>query len=116
MPELWQYTPNFIDQSATQVMYRLSYRDILVPRQRTETFTMTPQEIVDYKRKWLGTARHETKIHSDYHRATRTWLKDHVPKHQWHIQEHTNVYESTVIFEQRNHQDSYLHWYGDKRA
>ena len=40
---------------------------------------MTPQEIVDYKRRWMGTARHETKIHSDYHRATRTWLKDHVP-------------------------------------
>ena len=77
---------------------------------------MTPQEIVDYKRKWLGTARLETKIHSDYTRATRTWLKDHVPKHQYHIQEHTNVYETTVIFEDRLHQDSYLHWYGEKRA
>jgi len=72
---------------------------------------MTPQEIVDYKRKWLGTARHETKIHSDYTSATRTWLKDHVPKHQYHVQEHTNVYETTVIFEDSQHQDSFLHWY-----
>jgi hypothetical protein len=39
---------------------------------------MTPQEIVDYKRRWMGTARNETKIHSDYHSATRTWLKDHI--------------------------------------
>lgn len=77
---------------------------------------MTPQEIVDYKRRWMGTARHETKIHSDYHRATRSWLKDHVPKQQWHIQKWTNVYESTVIFEDKNHQESYLHWYGEKRA
>ena len=77
---------------------------------------MTPQEIVDYKRRWMGKQPFETKIHSDYHRATRSWLKDHVPKHQWHLQEHTNVYESTVIFEDKNHQESYLHWYGEKRA
>ena len=90
-------------------MHRLQNRDTLVLRCRTETFIMTPQEIVDYKRKWLGTARLETKIHSDYTRATRSWLKDHV-------QEHTNVYETTVIFEDRLHQNSYLHWYGEKSA
>ena len=77
---------------------------------------MTPQEIIDYKRKWLGTTRLETKIHSDYTHATRTWLKDHVPKHQYHVQEHTNVYETTVIFEDIVHQNSYLHWYGEKSA
>ena len=77
---------------------------------------MTPQEIVDYKRKWMGYSQLETKIHSDYTSATRCWLKDHVPKHQYHVQEHTNVYETTVIFEDREHQNTYLHWYGEKRA
>ena len=77
---------------------------------------MTPQEIVDYKRKWMGYTQLETKIHSDYTSATRAWLKDHVPKQQYHVQEHTNVYETTVIFEDTKHQDSYLHWYGEKSA
>ena len=51
---------------------------------------MTPQEIVDYKRKWMGYSQLETKIHSDWTGATRCWLKDHVPKQQYHVQEHTN--------------------------
>jgi hypothetical protein len=77
---------------------------------------MTPQDIVDYKRRWMGKNPFETKIHSDYTSGTRVWLKDHVPKQQYHVQEHTNVYETTVIFEDNAHQLSYLNWYGEKRA
>ena len=77
---------------------------------------MTPQEIVDYKRRWMSKHPHETKIHSDYTSGSRAWLKDHVPKQQYHVQEHTNVYETTLIFEDSAHQLSYLNWYGEKSA
>jgi len=72
---------------------------------------MTPQEIVDYKRKWMGTSNLEIHIHSDYTRASRTWLKDHVPKHQYHVMEHTDVYQTSIAFEKNEYQTSYLHWY-----
>jgi len=72
---------------------------------------MTPQEIVDYKRKWMGYSKLEVKIHSDHTSATRSWLKDHVPKQQYHVMEHTNVYETTVVFEDKKHHTSFLHWH-----
>ena len=72
---------------------------------------MTPQEIVDHKRKWMGYSKLEVKIHSDHTRATRYWLKDHVPKHQYHVMEHTNVYETTVVFENASDKKTFLHWH-----
>ena len=72
---------------------------------------MTPQEIADHKRRWMGSAKCRSDIHSDYTRASRSWLKDHVPKHQYHVLEHTDVYQTSIVFENNNHQQSYLVWY-----
>lgn len=57
---------------------------------------MTPQQISDYKRRWMpGT---EVTVHSDLQSQAKEWCKQ-LEKHRYHFKKWTNVYEHTFCFE-----------------
>lgn len=60
---------------------------------------MTPQEIFEYKQRWMRINSHPIRIHSDFRREAKNYCKVQMLSHQWVHKEHTNVYEDTFFFE-----------------
>jgi hypothetical protein len=58
---------------------------------------MTPQQIADYKLKWMP--GYSVGLHSDLMDAAKVWCKRQVPKESWSCSTWTNVYEHTFHFE-----------------
>lgn len=58
---------------------------------------MTPQEIADYKLKWLP--GHSVRLHSDLTDQGKTWCKRLVDKQSWSFTSWTAPYEHTFHFE-----------------
>jgi len=73
---------------------------------------MTPQEIADYKRRWVVGSKYSLRIHSDRRREALDWCKINLSKQQWQHSKFTDVYEDTVSFESRVHYLYFLEWYG----
>ena len=55
---------------------------------------MTPQEISEYKMRWMRDSSHSVRLHSDL---------DTQERHQWKMNTWTNVYEHTFYFENNEH-------------
>lgn len=60
---------------------------------------MTPQEIFEYKRNWMP--GYSVRLHSDLRSQAKDYCKTQMMKHQWNINEYTDVYEDTFYFEHR---------------
>jgi hypothetical protein len=61
---------------------------------------MTPQEIADYKQKWMASGNNNpSRIHSDFDVQAKDWCRRHLERWQWSMQTWTNVYEHTFFFE-----------------
>lgn len=60
---------------------------------------MTPQEISDYRHKWMSNGGYAVKTHSDYEYDAKKWCRDNLNPGAWHFQKYTNVYEHTFFFE-----------------
>ena len=58
---------------------------------------MTPQEIHDYKLKWLP--GNDVKVHSDLTVKAKDWCRRHLERYQWSMTQYTDVYEHTFHFE-----------------
>lgn len=61
--------------------------------------SLTPQQISDYKRKWMMTDPYCVPIHSDLRDRGLTWCKSKLDKETWKHSKFTNVYEDTFYFE-----------------
>ena len=57
---------------------------------------MTPQEITDYKRKWMPGIM--VAVHSDLRTSAKDWMKKYA-KQRYHFKEFTAPYEDTWCFE-----------------
>tara|TARA_R110000796_G_scaffold17427_2_gene53660 strand:+ start:612 stop:848 length:237 start_codon:yes stop_codon:yes gene_type:complete len=66
---------------------------------------MTPQEINEYKLRWMGSSPYSVRLHSDLDTQGKTWCRRNLERHQWKMNTWTNVYEHTFYFE---HQDDSL--------
>jgi hypothetical protein len=58
---------------------------------------MTPQEIGDYKRKWMP--GYSVRLHSDLDIQGKDWCRKHLERYQWSFSQWTAVYEHTFHFE-----------------
>lgn len=77
---------------------------------------MTPQEVSDYKRRWLTSKlKYTYYIHSDRRNESIQWCKDKLQKCQWHHMKFTDVYEDSLSFESRVHYLYFVEWYGWKK-
>ena len=63
---------------------------------------MTPQEIFEYKQRWLGQSSNPVRIHSDLDWKGKDWCRKHLERWQWSFQSWTDVYEHTFYFEDPN--------------
>jgi hypothetical protein len=66
---------------------------------------MTPQEIFDYKVKWLQQTVNASQVHSDLEWEAKQWCKKNLEQHQWDFSKYTDVYEDTFRFETKEIKD-----------
>ncbi len=65
---------------------------------------MTPQEIAEYKQRWMRTGNNNpVRLHSDLDTQGKTWCRRNLERHQWSMTTWTNVYEHTFFFENADH-------------
>lgn len=61
---------------------------------------MTPQEIADYKQRWMCLGNNDPiRIHSDLAIQSKEWCRRHLERHQWKMDTYSDVYEHTFYFE-----------------
>ena len=65
--------------------------------QKGKKYMLTPQQISDYKQKWLP--GHSVRLHSDLTDIGKTWCKRQVSRECWSFTAWTDVYEHTFRFE-----------------
>jgi hypothetical protein len=64
---------------------------------------MTPQEISEYKMRWMRGNPHPVRLHSDLDTEGKTWCRRNLERHWWKMDTWTNVYEHTFYFENSEH-------------
>lgn len=74
---------------------------------------MTPIEIFEYKNKWKPKG-YCVRLHSDLRSEGKDYCKTQMFKHQWDINEYTNVYEDTFLFEHKLDADSFKGYFDPK--
>jgi len=73
---------------------------------------MTPQEISDYKRKWLlGGFYFSVETHTDVREECRDWCKLNCFKWQYDVQRYTEVYQDTFVFHYGDDYTEFKGWY-----
>lgn len=61
---------------------------------------MTPQEISDYKVRWMSTGNNNpVRLHSDLDVQGKDWCRRTLERHEWSFTKYTDVYEHTFFFE-----------------
>lgn len=75
---------------------------------------MTPQQISDYKRKWMASGdNYPVRLHSDLRSQAKDWCKK-LDKQEWSHSTFTNVYEDTFYFENQmvsqQFEEEFLRW------
>ena len=64
---------------------------------------MTPQEIAEYKQRWMSTGNtNPVRLHSDLADQGKTWCRRQLERHQWSMTTWTAVYEHTFFFESQH--------------
>jgi len=75
---------------------------------------MTPQEIAEYKQRWMSNGGHAVCLHSDLDVEGKAWCRHNLDRHQWSFKPHTNVYEHTFYFEDKivaqQFEHEFIHW------
>ena len=67
----------------------------------------TPQEIFEYKQKWLKDNPYSVRLHSDLDVRGKDWCRKHLERHKWSMDTYTNVYEHTFNFEDKEAADQF---------
>lgn len=75
---------------------------------------MTPQEIVDYKRRWIMASYFESHVHSDNRSAVTEWLKNNCFKHRYDLKTFTDIYGDTARFELEEDFNAFNEWYKNR--
>jgi len=66
---------------------------------------MTPQEIFEYKQRWLP--GYAVRLHSDLDWKGKDWCRRRIPREAWSMTTWTNVYEHTFYFESEIHANEF---------
>ena len=75
---------------------------------------MTPQEIVDHKRKWLMANYFESHTHTDLRSEVYSWCKERYFQWRFDIKNFTDIYGDTVRFELKEDFDGFNEWYKEQ--
>jgi hypothetical protein len=72
-----------------------------------ENDPQTPQEISEYKRRWMAKAHSSINFHSDLSVKAKDWCRRNMKRHEWSMSTWSNVYEHTLHFECPNDASSF---------
>tara|TARA_B110000977_G_C11070843_1_gene489478 strand:- start:179 stop:424 length:246 start_codon:yes stop_codon:yes gene_type:complete len=75
---------------------------------------MTPNDVCDFKRKWMMGSYYQVITCSDRRRLVKDWLKDNIPQHLHDIKTYTGSYEDCIRFENSKDFDKFSSWYKEK--
>lgn len=64
---------------------------------------MTPQEIFEYKNRWMNNDPWCIPFHSDLQSRAISWCKENLQSYEYKLIEYTDVYEHTLCFEKKEH-------------
>ena len=59
----------------------------------------TPQDINEYKMRWMRESNYPVRVHSDLDIVGKDWCRKHLERHQWSFNSYTANYEHTFYFE-----------------
>lgn len=62
---------------------------------------MTPQEISEYKQRWMNNGAFQIRVHSDLEFECKLWCKKNLEQHQWKFAKYTDHYEHSFYFERQ---------------
>lgn len=77
---------------------------------------MTPQEITDYKTKWMNNPHFQATIHSDLRYICQKWCKLSVGQEKFKYVKFTNVYEDTLHFQTECDWNRFNTWYIERQT
>jgi hypothetical protein len=60
---------------------------------------MTPQEIYEYKSRWMQKGGYAVAVDSDHDWQGKRWCSCNLERHQWSFSSYTDHYEHTFYFE-----------------
>lgn len=66
---------------------------------------MNPQEMADYKMRWMMRGGYPVRIHSDLHIETKDWCRRNLERQHWSFENYTGAYEHTFWFERQSDAD-----------
>lgn len=61
--------------------------------------SMTPQEVYEYKKRWLMYSNHYAVTDELLEYSAKRWCRNNVPQHKWSFSKYTDFYEDTFYFE-----------------
>lgn len=70
----------------------------MTDRPLMEKCKMTPQEIFEYKRKWMDYC-YSVQVHSDLDVQCKAWCRGNLNRWEWSCDTYTDVYAHTFHFE-----------------
>ena len=62
---------------------------------------MTPQEIYEYKSRWMQKGGYAVTVDSDHDWRGKWWCSRYLERHQWSFSSYTDHYEHTFYFEHK---------------
>jgi YHS domain-containing protein len=68
---------------------------------------MTPQEIHDFKMKWMRDDPYHVRLHSDLESYGKDYCKQNFRPEQWKMSKWSDVYEHTFYFCSKNMAESF---------
>jgi hypothetical protein len=69
---------------------------------------MTPQEIFEYKQKWMHQEHYTVEIDEDFEYEGKRWCRAHLKQHQWGFVRYTDMYSHTLCFESQDDQHKFV--------
>jgi hypothetical protein len=73
---------------------------------------MTPQEIHEYKNRWMSNSSFSVAVNEDHDFDGKQWCKSNLKQHQWHFLKYTDMYEHTFCFEAEEDMNKFKQHFG----
>jgi hypothetical protein len=74
---------------------------------------MFPQDVFEYRQRWMRLAPHPVRIHSDLRNQAREYCKVQMHTSQWGHKQYTAVYEDTFYFQHPQDATAFRNYFKD---
>lgn len=72
---------------------------------------MTPQEIFEYKHRWMKANSFDVEVNEDFDFDGKEWCKANLQQHQWNFIRFSDVYSHMFCFEHEDDMERFEEFY-----